>query len=72
MVKHLGRFHISVYHAPGQAVDDLTPVLATWDIHSTIRQEIVEKKCITTYSLGRWQRKRTDIPGSQHKYPLAI
>jgi hypothetical protein len=49
-----------------------SPVLATWDIRSTIRQEIVEKKCITTYSLGRWQRKRTDIPGSQHKYPLAI
>ena len=36
------------------------PVLATWDIRSTIRQEIVEEKWIAISSLGRWQRKRTD------------
>ena len=27
MVQHLSRFPISVYHAPGQAVDDLAPLL---------------------------------------------
>jgi hypothetical protein len=27
MVQHLSRFLISVYHAPGQAVDDLAPLL---------------------------------------------
>jgi hypothetical protein len=36
------------------------PVLATWDMRSTLRQEIVEEKCIAISSLGRWQRKRTE------------
>ena len=33
MVKHLGRFHISVYHVPGQAVDDLAPLLLRYPSH---------------------------------------
>ncbi|TMC43714.1 MAG: hypothetical protein E6J31_02235 [Chloroflexi bacterium] len=33
---------------------------AAWDMRSTIRQEIVEEKCIAISSFGRWQRKRTD------------
>jgi hypothetical protein len=33
MVQHVSRFHISVYHAPGQAVDDPAPRLQGYPSH---------------------------------------